>query len=249
MSLFLLLIPILAGWGMGVFVNYLSDVLPRTRRLSSPVCTSCGAEFSWKEYILLRPCASCGHTRGRRAWIVQIASVFLAFYLWFAPQPRWGFFLSLLAMAYFAVVFVIDVEYRLVLHPVSLAGVVLGALLGVLLHGVVPTLVGGAAGFGIMYVLYYLGVLFSRYVSKRRGTPIEEGDALGFGDVTLAGVLGLFLGWPLIWLGVLSAILLGGVVSLGVLLWMLISKRYEAFMAIPYAPFLILSAVYLLFFF
>ncbi len=35
------------------------------------------------------------------------------------------------------------------------------------------------------------------------GQDADNEEALGFGDVILAGVLGLILGWPFIWFGLL----------------------------------------------
>jgi leader peptidase (prepilin peptidase)/N-methyltransferase len=72
--------------------------------------------------------------------------------------------------------------------------------------------------------------------------------ALGFGDVNLAGVIGLMLGWPLIVFGLLFAILLGGAFSLLFVVFMMSRKKYEAFSAIPYAPFLVLSVIYVFYF-
>ena len=72
-------------------------------------------------------------------------------------------------------------------------------------------------------------------------------EALGFGDVALSGVLGLFLGWPGIIAGLVLAILLGGAGSLIVLIYSLVRRRYHAFMVIPYGPFLIIAAVVLIF--
>jgi len=83
-------------------------------------------------------------------------------------------------------------------------------------------------------------------VSRARKQPIEE-IALGFGDVNLCGVLGLMLGWPRIWVNLLFAVLLGGLVSGGYILFMLVRKRYQPFTAIPYAPFLIIAAVVLIY--
>jgi leader peptidase (prepilin peptidase)/N-methyltransferase len=80
-----------------------------------------------------------------------------------------------------------------------------------------------------------------------RGKPVEE-DALGYGDVNLSGVLGLMLGWPGILAGLTIAILLGGAVSLIYLLVTVATRRYQAFTAIPYGPFLIAAAIVLLFF-
>ncbi len=66
--------------------------------------------------------------------------------------------------------------------------------------------------------------------------------AFGFGDVTLAGLIGLVVGWPAVVLALLVGILAAGVFSLGYLLVMLARRRYTAFTAIPYGPFLILGA-------
>jgi leader peptidase (prepilin peptidase)/N-methyltransferase len=97
-----------------------------------------------------------------------------------------------------------------------------------------------------MLLLYFLGELFGRIMAKRRGEPIEE-VALGFGDVNLSGVLGLLLGWPGITAGLIFAILAGGLVSAFILARMMLRKEYQAFTALPYAPFLILAGVVFLF--
>lgn len=149
-------------------------------------------------------------------------------------------------MVYFGLVVVIDLEHRLILHPVSLVGAVLALLHGWLLHGVFRTLIGGVFGFSVMLGFYYLGALFIRVISRMRGETTDE-IALGFGDVNLAGVIGLLLGWPGITLGLVVAILMGGLVSALYLGLRLVTKRYQAFEALPYGPFLALSALYLLY--
>ena len=92
-----------------------------------------------------------------------------------------------------------------------------------------------------------LGVLLALGLARWRGESGEE-EALGFGDVNLSGVLGLMLGWPVIVLGLVLAILLGGAVSLVYLLLMLVLRRYRRYAAIPYGPFLVAGAVILIFF-
>jgi leader peptidase (prepilin peptidase)/N-methyltransferase len=236
-----LLLGLIAGW----MVNYLADVLPATRSFSRPDCPNCGHPRGPADFLLLRGCRTCGTSRGRRTYAVQAVMLTAAFYMWLNPSPRLGFWLEYVLLIFLALVFVIDVEHRLILHPVSLVGAVLGLGIGTYLHGLSSALIGGAVGFGSMLVLYYLGELFARYMSKRRGETIE--DALGFGDVNLAGIVGLLLGWPLIIFGLLFAILVGGAFSLLLVAAMMIRRRYQAFMAIPYAPFLVLSVVYALY--
>lgn len=237
---------ILLGWLAGTVINYMSDVLPYTRRFSQPACLACGTAVSWRQYLLLRPCPSCGHRRSLRTWLVLALSISVTLYTALYPSPRLGFAPGWLLLVYFGVVGVIDIEHRLILHPVSLGGAFLGAGYGLWQHGWQSTLIGGAAGFLIMFLLYWFGDLFARWMAKRRGQELEE-VALGFGDVNLSGVLGLILGWPGILAGLFTAIMLGGLVSLVMLVGMLIARRYQAFTAIPYAPFLLLAAVWLLF--
>jgi leader peptidase (prepilin peptidase)/N-methyltransferase len=153
----------------------------------------------------------------------------------------------MIALAYLGVVVLIDLEYRLIMHPVSIFGVALGLLVGTLRVGLLRSLVGGVAGFVIMWLFYQLGVLVIKLVNRRRGQPVND-VALGFGDVNLSGVLGLMLGWPLILVGLVVAVLVGGVVSLIYLLVMLITRKYQAFTALPYGPFLVLGAVLLIYF-
>lgn len=241
-----ILIPIALGWLAGYLVNYLSDVLPVTRRFSRPVCPKCGGAMLWKDYLLLRGCPACGGGRGKRTIITQVVMLASSIYLWLAPPARLGFPLALLLLTWLGIVFVIDLEHRLILHPVSIVGALLGFGIGLVAHGLIPTLAGGAFGFGVMLVFYFFGEVFARSMSKRRGEEIEE-VALGFGDVNLCGVTGLLLGWPVILAGLLFTIFAGGIASLLVIVVLLLRKRYQAFIPIPYAPFLILSILFYLF--
>jgi prepilin signal peptidase PulO-like enzyme (type II secretory pathway) len=148
---------------------------------------------------------------------------------------------------YLMVVVVIDIEHRLILHPVSVFGFAMGAAMGIWMHGLWDTLIGGASGFAIMLVLYYLGEGFIRLLARWRGETVDE-VALGFGDVNLSGVLGLILGWPGIALGLIIAVFLGGAYSLVYMLFAILTGRYRSFAAIPYGPFLVTSAVILIYF-
>jgi prepilin signal peptidase PulO-like enzyme (type II secretory pathway) len=122
---------------------------------------------------------------------VEAVFIVAAVWLSLSPPSQLGFYAGMLLLVYFGIVVIIDMEHRLILHVVSAAGAVLGLILGTWLHGLVPTLIGGAAGFAAMLFFYYLGALLVRWMSRRRGDPQPE-EALGFGDVTLSG------GWPLL---------------------------------------------------
>jgi leader peptidase (prepilin peptidase)/N-methyltransferase len=242
----LIIIPILLGWFSGWLVNYLADVLPVTRSFSHPACPHCQTPYPWGGYLFFHNCVTCGTPRKVRPFVIQAVLTIIPVLLWIFPHPHFPFVLAYLLFIYLCLVFVIDLEHRLILHPVSLIGAVLGLVIGTYLHGLVTTLIGGAVGFGVMLAFYFIGELYVRFMAKKRGITTDE-VALGFGDVNLSGILGLLLGWPLISVGLLFAVLAGGLISLVIILGMLIAKKYKAFTAIPYAPFLILSALFLLY--
>lgn len=244
----IILLSALLGLLGGILVNYLADVLPSSRRLSSPVCVYCfEPQPIWNYLFWPKRCPECQHKRPWRVWLVEITFVIISIWLSQSPPDRLGYFLGLLLFFYFGVVVVIDMEHRLILHPVSLVGGVFCFGLGWLMRGLTTTLIGGVAGFSIMLVLHLFGDLFARWLARRRGEVLTE-VALGFGDVNLSGVLGLLLGWPGIIIGLVLAILLGGLVSLIYIVVMLVSRRYRTFAAIPYGPFLVASGIILIFF-
>ena len=171
----------------------------------------------------------------------------VSLWLWIEQPSGINFVIGLVLFTYFGLIIIIDIEHRLILHPVSIAGVILCLVIGVWLHGLRATLLGGLGGFVIMFLLYYFGIIVMGWVSKRRGYVSEE-EALGFGDVNLGGVIGLILGWPGIVIGLILAVILAGVFSFLFLLTKLLMKQYQPDLAIPYGPFLAISALVLLFF-
>ena len=221
---------ILAGLACGLLVNYLADVLPITRRLMQPLWWPLSGK-KIRNYL-----------SSPRVVIVLSLSVVSAGFLYQLPRSDLPIFAFVLILVYFAIVTVIDIEHRLVLHPVSLAGAVALGAIGFVRHGLFNTLIGGLAGFAFMLALYFLGDWLGRLMARLRGEKWED-TALGFGDVNLAGVIGLLLGWPGVIAALFVGILAAGLFSGGYLLWMLAGRKYSSFTSIPYAPFLCLGAV------
>jgi leader peptidase (prepilin peptidase)/N-methyltransferase len=232
----------------GMLVNYLSDVLPWKRRLVKPFCINCDQPQNPINYFLWpRRCPACTLRRSWRTWLVDLIYLGLSLWSWHFPQPEVGYWLGMLLLIYFGVVVVIDIEHKLIMHPVSLVGAGLALLIGVIRQGWISTMIGGVLGFGVMWLLFLLGEWIMKGLARLRGRTLDD-VALGFGDVNLSGVLGLMLGWPLVLAGLVGAILIGGVVSLFYLLLMLALRRYHLFMALPYGPFLVVAAFILLYF-
>jgi leader peptidase (prepilin peptidase) / N-methyltransferase len=254
----MLVLPLYALLGLlvGALINLFADQLPRWRRLRrTPFCPYCDqprpvwAWISTVAYLRFKPrCPHCGAPIPGRHLLVELGTAAFFAFLWYRYGLAGEIELLVLYTVYSAIlilVLVIDLEHRLILNVVIFPAWVL-ALLGSFLY---PepyfyrlALIGGALGFGILYLVYLLGELFIKVMSKARGKPIHA-VAFGFGDVRLGGFLGLILGFPGVLNAIFYGILLGGLV--GLLYWFVravILHRYSLFTAIPYGPFLIAGA-------
>lgn len=239
---------VVAGYLTGVAVNFIVEWFYRRRQFLDRAWGPEIQQIGWVRFLIwpfIAQSRSLAHKV--RIVLVELIFMFLTPWLWVNPPEKVAFWWGLPVLVYFAVVVVMDIEYRVVLHPVSIAGALLGFLVGITRLSLGESLLGGAIGFLTMFALYKFGEFFMRWVNRRRGDVIDE-VALGFGDVNMAGVIGLFLGWPAIVGGLLFAIFAGGGFSLVFLIVSLFLRKFRAFAALPYAPFLALAAIAMLFF-
>jgi prepilin signal peptidase PulO-like enzyme (type II secretory pathway) len=246
----------LLGLILGATVNALADSLPLLGKLRLPSCMRCGARRPIRAWVaLLAPilrawrCPYCGAARPIRGVLVELAGLGGAIGLYIADSTPSVFWPDLAVGFVLLLIVIIDIEHRLILHVVVIPAAVLFALLGVLNpeRGVVKTVVGGVAGFAIVFCLFLLGDLFGRLISRMRRRPLEQ-VAFGFGDVTLAGLIGLLVGWPGVLLALFVGVVTAGVFSAGFILYGLLRRKYEPYQAFPYGPFLVLGAFLLQYF-
>jgi len=247
----MILVIALLGWGLGILVNLLSDCLPRDRKLRRIHCTSCTAPRplrAWSGIVAWltnrRRCQYCGVKMTIRAPVVELVMAIGAALIALCDASISIVLPRLFVLFVFALITVIDIEHRLILHIVSgPAALAIGLMRSLDTNqGLTKTLLGGLAGFGAFLLLYFLGQLFASGMSKLRGSKIEE-VAFGFGDVTLAGLIGLTVGWTGVIVALVLGILIAGIFSLLFIIVRLFRRRYTPFMPIPYGPFLILGAM------
>jgi leader peptidase (prepilin peptidase)/N-methyltransferase len=227
----------LLGLIIGSFLNVCIYRLPR--RLS-PVrprssCTSCGHMLAWYEnvpvvsYAALRGrCRGCGAPISLMYPIVEAitGAMFLSGYLLYGPSLL--LVVRLIFGCAMIVLFVIDLQHRILPNVITLPGIVAGFLCSVFVGpGWLSSLVGIVAGGGSLWAVAEI------YYRVRH----EEG--LGMGDVKMLAMIGAFLGWRLVLLTLVLGSLSGTIVGLGILLLKRESMKY----ALPFGTFLALGAI------
>jgi len=243
-----LIIIVIVGGIIGILINYFSDVLPVSRRITRPLCRVCNQPYSIKDYLVSCRCSRCGNSRtSTRSIIVLISAIVICILLKFFPFSILGFWATLPILIFLGVILVIDIEHHAVLVETSMFGFVLFFIYGIILNGLRRTIIGALAGFLIMLIFYFLGLAFSKIVGKLRHQEIDE-VAFGFGDVGFGLILGLLTGWPLIVGAIFISFLAFGAFSLVLFFALLLSRRYHAFSsALPFTPYLILGAIAILY--
>lgn len=223
----------LAGAAVGSFLNLCIDRMPAGQSLLHPPshCPTCGHKLAPAElvpilsYLWLRGrCRYCSNSIPRRLIFVELAAAALFAILWqrygLTPQLALALFYACL----FTVIFVTDLEHRLILNKVVYSSMVVALILSPLWPevGLVNSLLGGALGFGFMLVPFLLS----------RG-------GMGAGDVKLAGLVGLVAGFPQVFIALFLAMVAGGLVA-GFLLVTRLKGRKDA---VPFGPFLAAGAM------
>jgi leader peptidase (prepilin peptidase)/N-methyltransferase len=222
---------------VGSFLNVVVARLPERRSLVRPrsACPSCGHELAWWEnlpllsYALLRGrCRGCSAPISLRYPLVELTTALLvAACFW-----RFGLSGNAFVASFFCAVLValsaIDVERRILPDRIVLPSTVAVLAAQVALH---PdrTVEWIAAGLGASLFL------FAALLAYPKG--------MGMGDVKLALLLGVMLGWTVavgLMVGMLAAMVLG----------LALIARHGARarkMAIPFGPFLAFGAIVALF--
>ena len=261
-----IVIATLVGLVIGSFLNVVADRVPHRESLIRPPsrCPGCGRQLAPLEmipvvsYLALRGrCRTCGQRIPPRVLVVELVTG--ALYGWLAA--RYGAGLDLLLMAWWSavliVLFVIDLEHRIVPNVIILPAIAIGLLMlplrliqlpsfslvgwwqASLAPGAVPrvnlgllAMISQVVGAFTAFLIFLLVHLLAALVYRGRGL-----EGMGAGDVRLSFLCGLLSGYPLAMLSVAGSFILGGLIS-AVLLATGIKKRTDY---IPFAPFMILS--------
>lgn len=239
---------------VGSFLNVVVYRFPAGRSVAAPpsACSSCGARIRpWDNipllsWLLLRgKCRDCSAGISVRYPLVELGSAILfgLVALRFFPEitgaesvaERASAGLVLVAFLYLSAISIalalIDLDTHtlpnaIVLPAYGVGAVLLGAASLASSHFV--SLIGAAIG-AIALGATYLAL------------ALVYPGGMGFGDVKLAGVLGLFLGWlgwDVLIVGAIAAFLLGGFYGVA----LLVLRRVKAKSGVPFGPWMLAGA-------
>jgi len=191
-------------------------------------------------FIFLR--RKCRYCRKKIAWqylLVEI-STGLIFLLIFNFQSWIILFYQWFIASCFIVIFIYDLKHYLIPDRAVYAGIIVVFLFRIsnlfenwqLIIGNYDPLLNSLLAAVVASGFFFCIWAFSR------------GRYMGFGDVKLAFLLGLFLGWPNILLALFTAFLSGALVGVG----LMILGRKKMQSQVPFGPFLVGGALVALFF-
>ena len=228
---------LLFGLAIGSFLNVCIVRLQTGQSVVRPGshCRACKRNLLWFENV---PVVSWLFLRGRcRTCRAPIPALFpmveLATPLIFVLQYWYlGWSELLLVRLIFSsamvVLFVIDLQSRILPNIVTLPGIVVGLLAAFALDpGWESAILGAMLGAG--------GLLLVAETYHR----LRHEQGVGMGDVKMLAMIGAFLGWQLMLMTLLLASLLGSVVGLGII----ISGHGDSKYALPFGSFLAIAAV------
>lgn len=225
------------GLCVGSFLNVCIYRLPRRESIQWPGsrCTACGRSLSWFENVpvlswscLRGRCRTCAAPISAMYPLVELltGALFVAGFALYGPTPL-GAARVLFGCA-MIVLFVIDLQHRILPNVITLPGVVVGLVLSVWLPpGWMASLVGALAGGGVLFAIaesYY----------RLRGV-----EGLGMGDVKMLAMIGAFLGWQLAFVTLVLASLAGSIVGVGIIA----TGRGGMKAALPFGTFLSIGAL------
>jgi leader peptidase (prepilin peptidase) / N-methyltransferase len=226
----------LAGLMIGSFLNVCIYRLPRRESIVWPAshCTACQRPLAWFEnipiigWVALRGrCRTCASRISAVYPLVELTTgvVFAGGVLVYGLSPL--LFVRLAFACALIVLFVIDLQHRILPNVITLPGIAAGFVASVFLPpGWLSSAIGIVAGGGILFAIaeaYY----------RLRGI-----EGLGMGDVKMLAMIGAFLGWPLMLLSLMIASLAGTIIGLA----LIASGRGTMKYALPFGTFLSIGA-------
>jgi leader peptidase (prepilin peptidase)/N-methyltransferase len=233
------------GSMIGSFLNVVVYRLPRKRSIVAPpsACTDCGTLIKGYDnipvlsWLFLRgKCRNCNSSISMRYPGVELGTgFFFAIVAWKFWPTKVGGYPLLVAFLYLAAISIaltlIDIDTHTIPNAIVLpsyfVGIVLLSLAGIASDNF-AAVERAWLGMFALWLMYF-------------GMAMAYPGGMGFGDVKLAGLVGLYLGylgWGAFFIGAFTSFILGGFYGITLLL----SGRADRKSGIPFGPWMIAGA-------
>ena len=234
------------------FLNVVIWRVPRGESIVSPPshCPKCNAPIKWYQNIpilswlaLRGKCANCKAPISPRYILIETlgGALFLAAFVKYGTDSglapavldttvAW-FWISLMIVGS-----MIDFDHKLLPDFVTVGGMILGVVVGVIdscrQQSIVPvawSVVGLAFGFGLLWLIRFLG------------SKAFKREAMGLGDVFLMGAVGALFGPVAVLVALILSSVFGSIVGLSMVA--LSKTKFGKFVEIPYGPYICMGCL------
>ena len=159
------------GWGTGIIVNYLADELPIFWGHYTRMEIEKGSQLNYFDYAFCwRQITKPEKSHSVRICAVNVLHVSSSLWLWHNRLIPIDHALFLLLFFFLGLVFIIDLEHRLIFHKLSIFGFIFGLIIGINLNGLIPILVGGLFDFIIVLIIFHLMRISVETVGSSQGS-------------------------------------------------------------------------------
>ena len=237
-----LIFVIILGALWGSFANVCIIRMPQGKGVivGRSFCVKCNKKIQWFDnipiisYLLLKfKCRNCKTKISFQYFLVETISLinFLVLYLIFGISLN-TLFLIILSVV-FLIIFFIDLKHYIIPNSLTYSMMILGFIksfvpnLDPIFPNFLNSLIGGLLGYGIIWSIIY----FYRQFKKKEG--------MGLGDAKLLAGFGFLFGLKSVFIILFVASIIGLVYSVP----KLIVGKSSLNTAIPFGPFLIISAI------
>lgn len=250
-NLFSYLIIFFFGLIIGSFLNCVIYRLEKGQSFLSgrSFCPYCKQKLNWQDlipllsfFILNGKCRYCYKKISWQYPLVELATgiLFVLIMVFMTPivftasvvlTTLWLFFI----VSILIIIFVYDLKHYLILDKVIYPAIAITFLYNFInsyfilhtSHFILNTVFAAFIASAFLYSIFF----------------ISKGKWMGFGDVILALLMGLLLGWPKIFLALFGAFFIGAIMGIGLIIFQKKTLKSE----VPFGPFLITGTLIALF--
>jgi len=250
--LFFYLFIFLFGLAVGSFLNCIIYRLEKNESFlkGRSYCPHCKHILAWQDlipilsFLILRgKCRYCGKRISLQYPLVELATGILFFSIFYSTfqhsniptlQQFIQFFYLSIVSCFLIIIFVYDLKHYLIPDNVIYPAIAIAFIYQIISNFQFPISI---TNFQFQITNFYFSILSALGAAAffLLIFLVSRGKWIGFGDVKLGFLMGLFLGFPKILVALFFAYLIGAIIGIGLVL----AKKKTLKSEVPFGPFLV----------